>query len=52
MPQANMVSDRAEAVRKQTLAILSSLTKTATAFGLPDPASSGSPADKFGVGDG
>lgn len=38
MPQANV--DRAEAVRQQTLAILSSLTKTAMALGLAEPDSS------------
>ena len=38
MAQANPVLDRADLVRKKTLAILSSLTETARAFGLPDPA--------------
>jgi GTP-binding protein EngB required for normal cell division len=38
MPQTSM--DRAEAVRLQTLAVLSSLTETAPALGLADPASS------------
>jgi ribosome biogenesis GTPase A len=37
MPQVNTVLDRAEAVRKKTLAILSSLTETATAVGLAGP---------------
>jgi len=40
MSQTNAVLDRPEAVRKNTLAILSSLTQMARAFGLPDPASS------------
>ncbi len=40
MPQADTVLDRADAVRKKTLAVLSSLTETASAFGLPEPASS------------
>ncbi len=40
MPQADTVLDRADVVRKKTLAVLSSLTERARAFGLPDPASS------------
>jgi GTP-binding protein EngB required for normal cell division len=39
MAQANAVLDRAEAIREKTLAILSSLTETAHAFGLADPVS-------------
>ena len=38
MAQVNPVLDRAEVVRKQTVAALSSLTETARAFRLPDPA--------------
>ena len=38
MAQADTVLDRAEAVRKKTLAVLNSLTETAQAFWLPDPA--------------
>jgi GTPase SAR1 family protein len=38
MPQANV--DRAESVRQKTLAILSSITQTATSFGLAEPPSS------------
>src|SRR5271166_3320099 len=37
MAHATPVLDRAEVVRKKTLAVLSSLTETARAFALPEP---------------
>ena len=37
MSQANTVADRAEAVRKKALTILSSLKETGKTFGLPEP---------------